>query len=52
VRLRVVDEEDVAGLRRHGAPPEQEGAPAVQHQGDLQVVVPVHPVSVALRRVL
>ena len=52
VRLRVVDEEDVPDLRRHRPPAEQECAPALQDKGDLQVVVPVHPVLVTLRHVL
>ena len=52
VRLRVVDEEDVAGLRGQAAPPEHEGAAALLHQRDLEVVVPVHRVDVAARRVL
>ena len=48
MRVRVVDEEDVAGLDRVGAPPEQEPPGALEAERDLEVLVPVHPVAVAV----
>jgi hypothetical protein len=48
VRLGVVDDEDVARLDGLLAPPEPEPPPPLDTQCDLEVLVPVHPVGVAV----
>ena len=52
MRLAVVDEEDVAGLRPQRPLAEHELARTVNHQRDLEVIVPVHRVPVAQGGVL